>query len=212
MIIPSGRIELVVSQEVVRYNLTNLWLDVEKKRLVGSDGTMLAIVPVEVEAGDVSGPVDPQVLDQGRKAARKISKWTPPRMECRADTYLLADGITIPRAMKDGEGDPFGYPPIDKVMVHPEDRNCALSFDIEKAYRLWKGMTSDTKGKTSAYVTLFFKTKPNKDGDYKVVDSGMAFDVGTPEDGAQAVLMPVSPKLPPKKPVPDPVVSETKGA
>ena len=211
MIIPSGRIELVVSQEVARYSLTNLWLDVEKKRLVASDGNMLLIVPVEVEASDVSGPVDPQVLDQGRKAARKISKWIPPRMECRADTYLLADGITIPRIMKDGE-DPLGYPPIDKVMVYPENRNCALSFDIEKAYRLWKGMTSDTKGKTGPYVTLYFKMKADKDSDYKVVDSGMAFDVGNPETGAQAVLMPVSPKLPPKKSVQDPVVSETKGA
>lgn len=75
------KIDGCCAQEVTRYALTAVKLDVEGKRLVATDGKMLAIIPCEPGDGDVSGLIPADAF----KSVRRSPKALPGR--------ILANGV-----------------------------------------------------------------------------------------------------------------------
>jgi hypothetical protein len=50
-----------------RYNITDAHLDAESSKLVATNGGSMVVLPVEVEPGDVSGPVPVAAIAHARK-------------------------------------------------------------------------------------------------------------------------------------------------
>ena len=94
MLIPKGKVEGVVSEEVNRLSLTEIRYDVEGKRVIASDGKMAVVVPVETEEGDVTGMVNPDVFKRARKIA---GKKVPPRVILNGNA-MFPNGETCPRS------------------------------------------------------------------------------------------------------------------
>jgi len=67
-------IELAASSDECREVITNIQLYKDNKCLVATDGKILAIVPVEVEDGEVNGPIPPQAFKSARKGITKKQK------------------------------------------------------------------------------------------------------------------------------------------
>ena len=57
--------------KMIRPPLENVWLDIEKKRLLATDGKIMAIVPCEPEEGDISGYISPESIKTYRQASKK---------------------------------------------------------------------------------------------------------------------------------------------
>ena len=77
MRLPVGKIEQAASTEESRkplstsYTLKAVKLDVETKRMMATDGHILAIVPVEVDATDHSGLLSVDSMKQIRAMQRR---------------------------------------------------------------------------------------------------------------------------------------------
>ena len=68
---PAFKIEKACSADKSRPVLTSCYLDAEASVLVATDSYQLAVVPVEVEDGDVSGLVPAAALSAWRKASTR---------------------------------------------------------------------------------------------------------------------------------------------
>jgi len=67
-------IELAASKDQCREVITNVQLDKENNCLVATDGKVLAIVPVETDTEDISGPISPEAFKSARKGISKKQK------------------------------------------------------------------------------------------------------------------------------------------
>jgi DNA polymerase III sliding clamp (beta) subunit (PCNA family) len=65
---------MATSEEESRYTLNGVLYDISKKRLVATDGHMLAIIPHEVEDADVGGVIPTDAFKEARKLAKKAKK------------------------------------------------------------------------------------------------------------------------------------------
>lgn len=65
------KIEKAASKNTLRTVIEQPYLDVDAKVLVATDSFMLAVVPVEVEEGDTSGPVPVQAITEARRRSTK---------------------------------------------------------------------------------------------------------------------------------------------
>lgn len=109
MRIPSTKIEAAAATRDVRAYINQPWLDVERQRIVATDGHILAIVPIETDEGDASGPIPTEAI----KAARKMYRHTPDAMGVFKANGAIAfpNGYTIPRP--DGIGE---FPDVDRLV------------------------------------------------------------------------------------------------
>ena len=64
-------IELAASKDECRQVITNVQLDKKNNCLIATDGKILAIVPVETDIDDISGPVSPEAFKNARKGVSK---------------------------------------------------------------------------------------------------------------------------------------------
>lgn len=67
---PSNKIEAAVSSEATRYTIQAVKLDVEKKKLIATDGHIMAVVPCTVDENDHSGLIGVDAV----KLIRDITK------------------------------------------------------------------------------------------------------------------------------------------
>jgi hypothetical protein len=71
------KIELCVCKDITRDHLAHPMLDVERKRLVATNGNVLVSIPVELEEGcDISGPVPVDAIKAGRKTVKAGDDFT----------------------------------------------------------------------------------------------------------------------------------------
>ena len=103
---PISKIEQAVPKKDMRFYLQSAWLDVANRRLLASDGHICAIVPVEIEDGDTTGPVSVEVLKQARKAKSSSIKAN--------DALVLDNGTSYPRP--EGVEQGVKYPDVDKII------------------------------------------------------------------------------------------------
>lgn len=85
-----------------RIQIAQPYLDVEAEALVATDSYVLAVVPVEIEEGDASGPVPTAALTEARKRTKGKN----------AHSQLTLNG----RAEIDGGEVSFKRPEIDKFI------------------------------------------------------------------------------------------------
>ena len=111
----------------------------EGDKLVATDGSMMAVVPVEREPEDTDGFVQTEAL----KKAFKLAKPLPPMIKANGGLQFV-DGSTMPRETKDGAK----YPAWDLIMKTVADDRLSevtIGIDAELFYRLAKGDRKSTR-------------------------------------------------------------------
>lgn len=90
MKLPKGKIERVCSAEKSRYVFNSVMLDVEKRRLLATDGCIAVVIPCEPDEGDTSGLIPAIAFKSARRfGIDKID-------------LSAADKITMAKDHKDG--------------------------------------------------------------------------------------------------------------
>lgn len=118
----------------LRLQLRDAYLDVEKNRVLATDGYVAAIVPVEIEAGDTSGYIPTEALTQARKATAK--KADAIALMCNG-SVTLPDNRTFPR-------ENLGtFPNVDLVIPKPETRNFTTGLDVKLLVKLADALGTD---------------------------------------------------------------------
>lgn len=77
-------VERAASKDAARPRLARPQLDAERSVLEATNSYMLVSVPVELDEGDTSGPIEPEAL----KAQRKASKYDPASLACNGSVRL----------------------------------------------------------------------------------------------------------------------------
>jgi DNA polymerase III sliding clamp (beta) subunit (PCNA family) len=132
-----------------------------------TDGHALAIVPVEMEDGDVPGYVTAEALKKARKAGS---------VKCNG-AYEFPDGSTMPRR---SELNDASFPDVSRVIPREEDLSSVeLTFNADLLHRLARAITEN--GKHGRVITLRFR-KENASTMSMRVDG---------DNGAFGVIMPV---------------------
>jgi DNA polymerase III sliding clamp (beta) subunit (PCNA family) len=133
MKLPDARIELAASTDPSRYTLQSVKVDVEKKRIMATDGYILAVLPVEVSDKDHSGLITTSSIKQLR-AMEKRKK--PLGIEITLNGKVTATGGGETAEFPLGEGQ---FPNAEAVIPNYEGP-ATISFDAELLYRLAKAM------------------------------------------------------------------------
>lgn len=135
------RIEEACWAEKGREPLQAPHLDVENKRLVATDGRIMAILPVHPEEGDMSGPVPIEAIQASRKARERIHCNGLVAVE-GGPTYARPDLGTFPALWKDitdkGVTEWFAQETKAAGSVH-------LALDVDLLMSLAKALGKDAK-------------------------------------------------------------------
>lgn len=100
------RPEEIVSKDVTRTHLTNVWFDKAKSKLVATNDHMLITVPCEPGEGDVTGPVPTAAIKQARRRKLKDDM-----ARLRLGKRLADDGTALHRREQDVK-----YPTWEQVV------------------------------------------------------------------------------------------------
>lgn len=120
------KVELIVSQDGTRAHMCCARLDVEDKCLVATNGHALVKIPVSIDDGDTTGPVEVSAL----KAARKLSKGGAPVTIASGTSLVLADGTRMLRPDR-------GQFPSYKHVI-PANAGCETVEFTLSAHLLWE--------------------------------------------------------------------------
>lgn len=127
---PKTKLEAVCEKpgHGARVYLTMPHLDVEKKRLIATNGHALVVHPVELEEGDTSGPVPLDALRviRAKRAGDSIA----------LSGNAVAEGLTYPRPDFGGY-----YPDVDRVIPAKPDTPPTIVFDAASLLALAQAMT-----------------------------------------------------------------------
>jgi DNA polymerase III sliding clamp (beta) subunit (PCNA family) len=136
MRLPEARIENAVSRESNRYTLQSVQVDVEHKRVMATDGHILAIVPCEVSDKDHSVLLTADSIKQIR-AMQKRAKSIP--VEVLLNGKAIATGKAESAEYDLGEG---RFPNVDMVIPKYDDVPPTITLNVDLLYRLAKAMTA----------------------------------------------------------------------
>jgi hypothetical protein len=166
--------EMAIASREIRDYLNHAHLDVEKKLLIASDGKILAVVPVEVDEEDTTGPVTVDAIKAARKAARKAAgKKADATIIANGEQRIPAAGLTMDRP------DVGGYPNVDRILsgVRPLGPSICLN-----PAQLWDVARAVMPSNTKHYAIRLFLPETSQ----------QAMRVESLSDtGATGVIMPV---------------------
>lgn len=100
-------IDRIVSADTTRPALTHAYLNTDARRLIATDGHVMAVLPVEIGEHDVSGFVSVDAI----KAARKSAPKGAPVEIAAIGALAVKDGPTFPRP-----GDGLRFPQYEQVL------------------------------------------------------------------------------------------------
>ena len=149
MIYPDTKIESLCNPNDSRVSLRVPHLDVNRSRMVSTNGGAMALVPVHVEENDVSGPVPVDAIKAARSIADKHGT-------CKLTLHGAAtadNGATYARDMEN----PF-FENYDRVVRDPGTADPDLSFDVDLLIKLVDAL-KDRKSK-SKIIALYFDRDP----------------------------------------------------
>lgn len=135
----NAKLENCVSHDKHRAVLANIHIDTEANLAVATDGRMMALVPIELDELDTTGPLPPDALQAARKLAKK-NNHSDCLLMCNGD-IRLSNGVSMPRPTTGGvDGELPPYPKYQQV-VPDKDRpvkfaiafNAALLADLAGA-------------------------------------------------------------------------------
>lgn len=168
---PCYLVEQAVSKDETR-RIASAHLDVEGKRVLATDGRILASVPVEVTTFDRSGPVPAAALSAARKG------------DVSARRRLIGCGDALYRRGEDGH-----FPPVRPVLPkfqRGDEGTVTVALDPRLLLALAQAIGVGTHGG----VTLTFQPAPHAG---RMLDAVLVLNDGSSskDDGAAfGVLMP----------------------
>jgi hypothetical protein len=189
-------IEKMVSEDPTHLHIAHAHLDVSAKRLVATNGHGLVALPVELEAGDDSGPVSVDSLKAARKAAPKNGK-----ASIHASGALrVANGPTYDRPkLPDGYAFPpwqqivpeYRAPKTDKELRATNGRETlTFGINVELLHRV--ALALGAKSKKGMLVKLTIKMPERADdGSSGEMINPIIVESDNAETGAVGVVMPV---------------------
>ena len=131
-------IEKVLCKDATRHAITETYLDTENGcgSLIATNGKSLAVIPVELDEGDVAGYVATEGIKQARKADKRASF---PSLKLNG-TLKLSNGVEMPRTTL-----PTGteFPKWRQVIPKDEGYAVEFAFDAKLLYELAQAMGSD---------------------------------------------------------------------
>jgi hypothetical protein len=131
-------IEAAASVDPSRYVICDPYLSIEHKSVIATDGRCMAIVPVELEDGDVSGWLSEDALKAARKQASKLDGLAV--LHCNG-SLALNNGASFPRPNIPKEGEsPMTYPNWKAVTVPKGKNKHILAIDVDLLVNLAKAM------------------------------------------------------------------------
>ena len=139
MRLPVGKIEQAASTEESRCTLKAVKLDVENKRMMATDGHILAIVPVEVDATDHSGLLSVDSMKQIRAMQRR-SKSIPVNIAVNGKATATGKSETSEFELVTGQ-----FPNVDAVIPTGEkyEGPATVCFNVDLLVRLAKALGAD---------------------------------------------------------------------
>lgn len=177
------KIEACASLDSARPNLEAPYLDVAKKQLVASDGRLGIFLPVEVDAGDVSGPVPVEAFAAARRAQKRVAS-----IEIRLPVLDAEVPLGPTYARKPLQG----APPISELLPRVDPRLdwadkgvTVVSLDAELLVTLQRALGSDG-------VTLLIRRGEATEA-INVLPLGV--EPGAPFADGHGVLMPMRSKI-----------------
>lgn len=132
---PLSKIEKAVAVKDGRYYLNDVYLDVEKSRLVSTNGHICAIVPIETDEGDTSGPVSVEALKHARKLKSEHIKVN--------GSLALDNGMVLPRPEK------ANYPDVDRIIPKEDGFKVIIGLDASLLLKLAEAVNDQS----SSYLT-----------------------------------------------------------
>jgi DNA polymerase III sliding clamp (beta) subunit (PCNA family) len=136
MRLPEARIENAASKESSRHTLQSVQVDVEHKRVMATDGNILAIVPCDVTDQDHSVLLTADSIKQIR-AMQKRAKSIP--VELVLNGKATATGKAESAEYELGKG---RFPNMDMAIPKYDDIPATVTLNVELLYRLAKAMTA----------------------------------------------------------------------
>ena len=184
MRMPLVEIEKACATKDIRMYLLAPWLFVEEKKLVATNGGAMAVVDVEIEDGDVSGPVPVAAIKHARKVAgRKADEMV---LACGPDDCTAPDGTSFRRPWDNGR-----FPSEWRRLIPvPEEElpdfvlNAALLDALAQALHVPSGKAEFNLPNRG--VSLWCGRKPNGE-----LDITKAIRVETRDSGYVGVIMPM---------------------
>ena len=128
---PKVKIESIVSKDKTRAAICNPWIDAENGKLVATNGSAMAIIPIELEDEDTSGHVPCDAFKQARKGAKgEVS------MICNGNVTLQT-GAILPRNKSE-------TPPNWQVVIpHKPKVNVRISLNAVMLAKLAEAMGTE---------------------------------------------------------------------
>lgn len=171
MKIPEAKIELATSQEASRYTLQAVKLDVEQKKLIATDGHILACIPAEVAADDHSALIALDVM-KSLRAIKKQQKHGEPQVTTNGK--ITVESLNTRSEFPLAEGSFPNYEAVKPKMEGPH----TIGIDAALLLRLAQALSGDNTSK-QARVKLWIK------------DANSAIGVQVNDAGAWGAIMPV---------------------
>jgi hypothetical protein len=185
MKLPKHRVELASSKEETRFTLKGVFADVEKKRLIATDGHMMVIAAAEFAPDDQSGIISLRTIREARAAARRIPRAM--RTTFSLTVRLLKRVVTI--KTHDNELSviqrPTGeFPKYEKVLpTHFKGAPVAI-LGAELLRRLMEAVTTSDMPNHTDSVAIWIDHEPGKFTDKCVMIAPL-------EGNALGILMPM---------------------
>jgi DNA polymerase III sliding clamp (beta) subunit (PCNA family) len=153
MKLPEAKVELAAATESSRYTIQAVKLDVEKKRIMATDGYILAIVPCEVSDKDQSALISTDTIKQIR-AMQKRAKSIPVEVTTNGKAVAVGAGETAEYELANGQ-----FPNVDMVIPKGEgyEGGCTVCLNADLLLRLAKALQPEVDKWTPPVVQLWIK-------------------------------------------------------
>jgi len=153
MRLPEAKIELAASTEESRYTLKAVKLDVAGKRIMATDGHILAIVPCEVGDKDKDALLSLDSIKQIR-AMQKRAKSVPVEVTTNGKATAVGAGETAEYELINGT-----FPNVDAVIPKggKYEGPCTVSLNAELLLRLAKALQPEVDKRNPPVVQLWIK-------------------------------------------------------
>lgn len=152
---PDTKIELAAGKSDVRAYLNAPYLDVDNAKLVATDGHILAVLPVELDDGDTSGPVPIEAMKVARQRVNlrdENGAKTDPCIKCNTAAEVNS-GASFPQGDMETK-----YPDYERVMAKRPQVDPDITFDAKLLINLVDALSDRGEG---SIVSLWFAKDPD---------------------------------------------------
>lgn len=170
MKLPNTEIERAAADGDIRAYLNHVHLNVEQKHVVATDGHILAVVPVEVDEEDTTGPISIDAIKHARKGPKKSDA----TIIANGEQRIPLMGMTLARP-NDGT-----FPDYNMCLGRVSKSGLSLSFDAGLLFELARALNRRDSKNLGVRLDL-----PSH------CSGGIAVTPADGPEGAHGVIMPM---------------------